>query len=317
MSMSSLRNGNGEEAAEQAASAAAITGKFNTAFTYFKYDEEKTNFMFGFFGGGQSFWQHGSVSDRSKFASVDKNDTIWKAMSIMPKTINLLRTCLMLSIIGEDGALLNSPKKQIGTPITVNCGKDADGKPRRDFALSRIPCDYEESRVVVEGAGKLRDQLNDLDPELKKWVCKKVRENDFTVLPAGVYDLEVVSFKDTPTKPGSPGKYGFVIRPVGEDSRTYVAFRKDQKPDMIICAQLAKALPTDEKKYVGSRFKALIGELDLRNGGTINTIEKVYLQAGDAEPASSASEKTNDDDGPFAEHPNASVETPASDEEFE
>jgi hypothetical protein len=285
MSLADLKNSTPQEAAANANKATMVVGKYDAAFTYFKYNEEKKNFSFGFFLHAkakmvfQSFKAETILAEAEKWKLVDQNDSHWKAMKHISQTVKLMDLLYNMGRLTPEGNIKGLRSAE-GMSLTANCSASEEGYQQIAVSPNKRSATYDQERVTLEGTPKFNDIVAQIPTNCVAWLYKKFEENSFTTIDPNVYDLTIVSYKHTPANEGkSPAKDGFVFMASKDDSvygRIYISFRRNVAEDVARLQQLASIIGFDDKKYKGTTLRGLIGIAETRDGNEFNVLEMAY-----------------------------------------
>ena len=285
MSLAGLKDSTPQEAAASANKATLLVGKFDGAFTYFKYNQEKNSFNFGFFlhEKARIVFQTVKVdtilAEIKKWPDVDQNESHWKAMKHISQTVKLADMLYALGRLTPEGDVRGLRSAE-GASVTVNCGASDDGYQQINIARSKKTAVYEADRVTLEGTPKFAEVLGKIPTNCLAWLYKKFEENSFVTVAPNVYDLEIASYKHTPAVEGkTPAKDGFTFLASidGElQGRVYISYRRNVAEDVQRLQQLASIIGYDDKKYKGKKLSGLMGVAETRDGNEFNTLEMAY-----------------------------------------
>ncbi len=285
MSLAGLKDSTPQDVATAANKATLLVGKFDGAFTYFKYNEEKGNFTFGFFLHEKSRVVFQSIKTASllaeidKWSAVDMNDTHWNAMKHISQTVKLADILYALGRLTPEGNVKGLRSAE-GAPVVVNCGVSEGGYQQVNIASSKKTSVYEAERVTLEGTPKFNEVIGKIPTNCLAWLYKKFEENSFVTVDPNIYNIEIVSYKHTPAVEGkTPAKDGFTLLTKLDDvlyGRVYVSFRRNVPEDVQRLQQLASVIGWDEKKYKGFKLRAMLGVVEMKDGTEFNVLEMAY-----------------------------------------
>jgi hypothetical protein len=285
MSLSSLKGSSPQEAAASANKSVLLTGKFDGAFTYFKYNEEKQAFNFGFFLHEkakivfQTVKVASLLAEIDRWPTVDQNDSHWKAMKHISQTVKLADMLYALGRLTPEGNVKGLRSAE-GAPLIVNCGASDEGYQQVNISKSKKEAIYEAERVTIEGTPKFNEIVGKIPTNCLAWLYKKFEESSFVTVDPNIYDIEIASYKHTPAVEGkSPAKDGFTLLATLDGvlhGRVYVSFRRNVAEDVQRLQQLASVIGWDDKKYKGTKLRAMIGVAETRDGAEFNTLEMAY-----------------------------------------
>jgi hypothetical protein len=298
--------GNAEEVAAEATKASCLNGNFSGAWTFFKFNEEKSNFSFGFNVVTPRRPNGELLFTSCKIPAVANQDvalnykSYWDAMKKESGIGNLVKFITILYVLGivdKDGNA-TSFRKSKGATVYVRASV---GETGQNIEVSRpkngatAPFDVENIRMV--GLDQAEEVFSDIKDEVLKHVIQLYENEQLVVVDAGVKRGAVVM---TSKYDKDKGVWrGVFSTPEGKFS---VRLEKRHVADVATIQQLYKVLGRNEAEHRGQFVDILVGADEMRNGTGFNTLEKVLGLSAKAEGTPSAA-KAPETSAPEAETP--------------
>lgn len=226
--------------------------------------------------------------DLVKTKQIDRNGTFFDAMKVAPRTMMFLSNLYNVGAIAgidENGEVkLKRLSRCIGNKVRLNCGINDAGYPTVNIARGSGNVEIEQTKL--ENVAGIENELANIPDSLIAWTVNKIRENEFVTLTEGNYLVRIASYKEKPAAKGRAASHGFTLMCYNKESkefsgRIYVSFRMNVAEDVQRLQKLVKMVGTDEVQMQNVWFIAMISELPLRAGGTMNILEEVFKYTGE------------------------------------